>query len=183
MDTKPLEKFAQAARRQLHEQVKIKLERVLRTDSAELRAKADTVAELQKQIAATSREVVIERVAYSWFNRFCALRYMDANQYTRMGIVSPAQGYTQPEILQTAKQGHIDPDIAANLNQQTVFDLLTGRRPSSDGQQEAYRLLLVAACNYYHTIMPFLFERIDDYTELLMPDDLLSPGSILTATR
>lgn len=58
MDTKPLEKFAQAARRQLHEQVKVKLERVLRTDSAELRAKANAVAELQKQIAADRKSVV-----------------------------------------------------------------------------------------------------------------------------
>ena len=68
MDTKPLERFAQSARRQLHEQVAARLERVLRTDSAELRGQAAAIAELKQQIAASSRQAVIERVAYTWFN-------------------------------------------------------------------------------------------------------------------
>ncbi|KKL17444.1 hypothetical protein LCGC14_2485520, partial [marine sediment metagenome] len=66
MNTRTLERFAQAARRQLHEQVAAKLERVLRTDSAELRGHAAAITELQKQIAATSRQVVVEKVAYTW---------------------------------------------------------------------------------------------------------------------
>jgi hypothetical protein len=183
MNTRALEKFAQAARRQLHEQVEAKLDRVLETDSAELRAQTAAIQELEKQIAQTSREAVIERVAYTWFNRFCALRYMDVNHYTRMGTVSPAAGYTQPEILQEAKQGHIDERFERYVDQETVFGLLSGRLPAEDPQQEAYRLLLVAVCNYYHSIMPLMFQRIDDYTELLMPDDLLSVGSILQAMR
>lgn len=183
MDTKPLEKFAQAARRQLHEQVKARLAQVLQTDSPELRAKASVVAELNKQIAQSSRQAVIERVAYTWFNRFCALRYMDANRYTRLGIVSPAPGNTQPEILQEAKAGHIDEELAKFVDGQRVFDLLSGRLASPDGQGEAYRLLLVGSCNQYHAVMPFLFEKIDDYTELLMPDDLLSTSSVLAAAR
>jgi len=183
MNTKPLEKFAQTARRQLQEQVAARLEQVLRTDSAALRAKADVVAELNKQIADTSRQAVVERVAYTWFNRFCALRYMDANRYTRSGVVSPAPGHTQPEILQEAKAGHIDPDLAAYVDSQRVFDLLSGRLPSPDGQAEAYRELLTGSCNQYHAVMPFLFEKIDDYTELLMPADLLSANSVLQATR
>ncbi len=174
MNTKPLEKFAQAARRQLHEQVRARLEQALRTDSPELRAKARVVAELNKQIAQSSRQAVVEQVAYIWFNRFCALRYMDANHYTRLGVVSPAAGFTQPEILQEAKAGNIDPDLAPFVDSQGVFDLLSGRSPSANPQQEAYRLLLVASCNQYHAAMPFLFEPIDDYSELLMPDDLLS---------
>ncbi|MFZ1396350.1 MAG: hypothetical protein WAS33_05605, partial [Candidatus Promineifilaceae bacterium] len=183
MDTKPLEKFAQAARRQLHEQVKARLAQVLQTDSPELRAKANVVAELNKQIALSSRQAVIERVAYTWFNRFCALRYMDANRYTRLGIVSPAAGNTQPEVLQEAKAGHIDEELARFVDGQRVFDLLSGRLPAPDGQGEAYRLLLVASCNQYHAVMPFLFEKIDDYTELLMPDDLLSASSVLATAR
>ena len=183
MNTRALEKFAQAARRQLHEQVEAKLDRVLETDSAELRAQTAAIQELEKQIAQTSREAVIERVAYTWFNRFCALRYMDVNHYTRMGTVSPAAGYTQPEILQEAKQGHIDDRFERYVDQETVFGLLSGRRPASDPQGEAYRLLLVAVCNYYHSVMPFMFQRIDDYSQLLMPDDLLSAGSILQAVR
>ncbi|MCA9999694.1 MAG: hypothetical protein KDE56_28220, partial [Anaerolineales bacterium] len=87
MNTKALEKFAQAARRQLQEQVAAKLAQVLHTDSAELRAQAAAVAALNKAIAASSRAAVVERVAYTWFNRFCALRYMDAYRYTRLGIL------------------------------------------------------------------------------------------------
>ncbi|MCP4210219.1 MAG: BREX-1 system adenine-specific DNA-methyltransferase PglX [Halieaceae bacterium] len=181
MNTKPLEKFAQSARRQLHEQVAAKLARVLRPDSIERRAKPEAIAELEAQIAQSSRDAVIERVAYTWFNRFSALHYMDVNGYTRMGVLSPATGFTQPEMLQEAKQGYIDPDLP--VDQETIFGLLNGRLPSPDPQGEVYRLLLVGACNYYHRVMPFMFERIDDYTELLMPDDLLSAESILQATR
>ena len=183
MNTTHLKKFAQAARRQLREQVAARLERVLKTDSAELREKESAVKELHKQIALTSREAMIDRVAYIWFNRFCALRFMDVNRYTRIGTVSPAEGFTQPEILADAKQGHIDDSLDRFLDRQHVFDLLAGRLPSRDPQAEAYRLLLVAVCNSYHAAMPFLFEKIVDYTELLMPDDLLSESSILTAVR
>ncbi len=64
-----------------------------------------------------------------------------------MGVVSPAAGFTQPEILQEAKQGHIDDDLAPLAKRQAVLDLLGGRLPSRDPQGEAYRLLLVATCN------------------------------------
>lgn len=66
---------------------------------------------------------------------------------------------------------------------QQIADLLAGKAPSHDPQGEAYRLLLVNVCNAWHQSMDFLFERIDDYTELLMPDDLLSGNSILAYTR
>jgi type II restriction/modification system DNA methylase subunit YeeA len=188
MDTRTLETFAQDARRQLHEQVAAKLERVLSADTGELRAKAAMIQELKRHIEATSREEVVERVAYTWFNRFCALRYMDVNHYTRMGTVSPrtsptGEAFTQPEILQEAKQGYVDPSWQGTIEEATVVGLLDGRLPSDDPQQEAYRLLLVGVCNAYHDVMPFMFEEIDDYTELLMPDDLLSEGSILQAVR
>lgn len=178
-----LKKFAQAARRQLREQVAGRMEQVLKTDSAELRQKEAAVNELRKQIARTSKKAVIDRVAYTWFNRFCALRFMDVNRYNRLAVVSPAEGYTQPEILQEAKQGYIDEDLGRFVNRQGVFDLLGGRTPSSDPQQEAYRLLLVGVCNASSESMPFLFERIEDYTELLMPLDLLSENSVLHQLR
>jgi len=183
MDTKALEKFAQAARRQLIDEVGSKLEQVLQTDSAELREKAAAIQELRDQIAASSKQAVIDRVAYTWFNRFCALRFMDANHYTRVGAVSPLPGHTQPEILQDAKQGHIPDELDRFMDAQQVFALLSGELPSWDPQQEAYRLLLVAVCNQYQAQMPFMFEKIADYTELLMPDDLLSEESILYTMR
>ena len=183
MDTSKLKKFAQYARRTLLDQVSGKLDVVLAPQSAARRERAQVVAELEKLISNTGRDNVTERVAYTWFNRFCALRFMDVNRYTRIGVVSPAEGQFQPEILAEAKMGHIDEEMVPSQIHQKILDLLAGRTPSTDSQGEAYRLLVVAACNAWHQSMPFLFERIDDYTELLMPDDLLSGNSILAYTR
>lgn len=183
LDTGKLKKFASKARADLIDQVSAKLDHVLSTDSAELREKEKALQELKKQISTTSKEAVIERVAYTWFNRFCALRFMDVNRYSRMGIVSPVEGSTQPEILAEAKQGHIDERYLEGEKAQRVFKLLNGTLSSKNPQTEAYRILIVAACNYYHRAMPYLFERIEDYTELLMPDDLLSDNSIIADVR
>ncbi|SDT84905.1 BREX-1 system adenine-specific DNA-methyltransferase PglX [Desulfobacula phenolica] len=181
MNTSKLKQFAQNARRQLIDLVATKLSIVLDTNSAARREREKAVKDLEKKISRTSRDQVIEKVAYIWFNRFCALRFMDANRYTAMGVVSPARGFSQPEILMEAKQGHIDDGL--RIDQEKVFGLLNETIPSPEPQQEAYRMLLVAVCNDYNSIMPFLFEKIADFTELLMPDDLLSDSSILTATR
>jgi len=181
MNTNELKRFAQTARIQLTDQVKARLKLVLQIDSAELREKEQAVKELKEQIFKTSEEAVIEKVAYTWFNRFCALRFMDVNRYTKVGAISPAEGFSQPEILQEAKQGHIDDDL--KIDRQKVYDLLSGKDVASDPQQEAYRLLLVSVCNSYHKQIPFMFEQIADYTELLVPEDLLSENSILHAVR
>ena len=184
MDTSKLKKFAQFARRTLREQVSAKLALVLSTNSAARRESPQAVKKLEEAIAQSGgQDPVIERVAYIWFNRFCALRFMDVNRYTRIGVVSPAEGQFQPEILLEAKMGHFDEDMVPSKVRQKIADLLAGRAPSHDGQGEAYRLLVVAACNAWHQAMPFLFQRIDDYTELLMPDDLLSGNAILAYTR
>jgi type II restriction/modification system DNA methylase subunit YeeA len=183
METTKLKKFAQYARRYLIEQVSAELKLVLAKDSAARRENPKAVAELEKQIHKSSQEQVIEKVAYIWFNRFSALRFMDVNRYSRIGVVSPAEGQLQPEILAEAKMGHLDEDMIPANTREQVFALLAGTIPSRDPQAEAYRLLVVAVCNDYHKMMPFLFERIADYTYLLMPDDLLSGSSILAYTR
>jgi type II restriction/modification system DNA methylase subunit YeeA len=183
MDTSKLKKFAQYARRYLMEQVSAKLNLVLAEGSAARRESPKAVQELERKIRESSRDQVVERIAYTWFNRFCALRFMDVNRYTRSGVVSPAEGQFQPEILAEAKMGHIDEEMVRGKVRQQVFALLDGKAPSRDPQGEAYRLLVVAACNYWNKAMPFLFQRINDYTELLMPDDLLSGNSILAYTR
>ena len=183
MDTTGLKKFAQGARRQLLEQVSSRMEQVLRSDSIEIREKAKVVEQLRGEIEAHGKLAVIDRVAYTWFNRFCALRFMDVNHYTRIGAVSPVEGGTQPEVLLEAKQGHVDEELARFVNPQVIFSLLNGQRPASDPQGEAYRLLLVGVCNSYSEVMPFLFEKIEDYTELLMPLDLLSENSVLHDLR
>lgn len=178
MDTNALKKFAQAARTQLIDQVTSKLTVVLDPASAARREHPEAMKALDGAIADQGKAQVIEQVAYTWFNRFAALRFMDANGYTLPRVVSPADGATRPEILAEAIAGNL-PDKAPPA----IAALLDGRVPSNDPQGEAYRLLLVHACNAWHEPMPFLFEKFDDYSELLMPDDLLSPASILARLR
>jgi type II restriction/modification system DNA methylase subunit YeeA len=183
MDTSKLKKFAVSARQNLIEQVSNRLKLVLAENSAARREHIQTVKALESALNQSGQEPLIERVAYIWFNRFCALRFMDVNRYTRIGVVSPAEGQFQPEILAEAKMGHIDDELADAPAREKIFGMLDGKVPSSDPQSEAYRHLLVAACNDWHKAMPYLFEKINDYTELLMPDDLLSGSSILASTR
>ena len=183
METANLKKFAQSARRTLIEQVSGKMDLVLATDSKARREYPKAVNSLEELTGKQGTEQVVEKVAYIWFNRFCALRFMDVNNYTTAGIVSPPPDQLQPEILSDAKMGHIDELMVNDDTRAEITALLNGTTPSRDPQSEAYRLLIVAACNYYHNSMSFLFERISDYTELLMPDDLLSATSILARTR
>jgi hypothetical protein len=182
MDTNKLKKFAQDARTLLIAQVTSKLSLVLAEGSAARREAVEAVRVLENEIKATSEKQVVEKVAYTWFNRFTALRFMDANGYTNPRIVTPADGQTRPEVLADAAAGHMPDDLPEALRT-AVTALLDGRTPSRDAQGEAYRQLLVAACNQWHGPMPFLFEKIADYTELLMPEDLLSETSILASLR
>lgn len=171
--------FARDARRQLISQVDTKLQVVLAIDSLARRENPTAVRLLEEDIARWGKTSLIERIAYTWFNRISALRFMDVNAYTGLGIVSPAPGQTQPEILAEAKKGHIDRQLPASV-QKDVLDLLSGSRISANPQQEAYRLLFIAYCNIWHNSLGFLFEKLQDYSELLLPDDLLSEQSIVT---
>lgn len=183
MNTNALKKFAQETRRKLLEQVGAKLEYVLNTDTPELREKADQVQKLKEAIQRTSKEQIIDKVTYTWFNRFMALRFMDANDFQPIGIrvLTPKDGYTLPELLDEAKQGHIPEELS--VKNQRIYDLLDGKIPSSNAQNEAYKDLLIGACNHLNKVFPFLFERINDYTELLLPDDLTSELSIIQDIR
>jgi type II restriction/modification system DNA methylase subunit YeeA len=188
MDTSKLKKFAQFARRNLIEQVQSKLKLVLADESAARREYPKAVKDLEQKLSQHSdkkvgEEQLIDKVAYTWFNRFCALRFMDVNPYNRIMVLSPISGQFQPEILAEAKAGHLDGKVFNDKTREKIKGLLSGSVPSRDGQAEAYRLMIVAVCNDYYRLMPYLFERIEDYTELLMPDDLLSGNSILAYTR
>lgn len=183
METAKLKKFAQHARTTLIDTVKTKLDFVLADGSSARRESPQAVEQLQQEIAKSSKDQVIDKVAYIWFNRFIALRFMDVNRYTKLNIVSPEPGQFQPTILSDAKMGHVDESLVSDSVKEKVLALLENRTPSKDPQGEAYKLLIVSTCNYYSHAMPFLFERIADYTELLMPDDLLSGTSILSYVR
>lgn len=184
METTKLKRFAAHARKLLRDTVSTKLSFVLDQNSSARRENPSAVKQLEDEISKTSKDQVIEKVAYIWFNRFVALRFMDANNYTKIKVVSPEPSQFQPSILADAKMGHIDDDIVKDAKtREKIQALLSNQTPSHDPQGEAYKLLVVAACNYYNHAMPFLFEKISDYTELLMPDDLLSGDSILAYTR
>ena len=181
MNTNQLKRFAKEARIKLLDQVGRKLEFVLTHDTAELRGKQKEIAQLKKKIAEQGKEQVIEMVAYTWFNRLMALRFMDANGYTIPKVITSLEGMTNPEVLQNALGGNIEPEL--KLDRQRLNDLLDGKTAATDAHTEAYKMLLVASCNQWHTAMPFMFERISDYTELLLPDDLLSDYSIVADIR
>jgi len=183
MNTNQLKKFAQETRRKLLEQVGAKLSFVLTTDSAELREKTEQLKQLREELTITTKDQLIEKVAYVWFNRLMALRFMDANDYQPLGIriITPKDGYTIPELLDEAKRGNIPEEL--KVNRQKIFDLLDNKIPSSNPQNEGFKELLIAACNYLQTTFPFLFEKINDYTEILLPDDLTSDFSIVNMVR
>lgn len=184
MDTNRLKRFAQDARRELRNFVAARLPLVLAENSAARRERPQTVAELEKARKSKGDEALIDKIAYTWFNRFCALRFMDVMGYNPIRIVSPLPGHFQPEILEEAKGGNIDETFVADSKiRERIKGLLAGSIPAVDGQGEAYKLLLVSACNAYNKTMPFLFQKIDDYTELLMPDELMKENSILMKTR
>jgi type II restriction/modification system DNA methylase subunit YeeA len=183
MDTTALKNFAQKARVDLIHQVGAQLKLVLASDSLARREEDKAVRELEARIERKGKEVVVEEVAYTWFNRFCALRFMDVNRYSTVGVVSPSEAQTQPEILSDAKMGVFDENVVSNKTKEKVLDLLSGRLKSKDAQGEAYRLLLVSYCNHLNRTIPYLFERITDYTELLLPTSLLAVNSILAECR
>lgn len=178
MNTSQLEKFAQLTRLRLLDIVKGKIEYVTSTDSTELRDYQEAIQKLKKDINKFGVQTIIDRVAYTWFNRLMALRFLDANEYQPLGlkVISPKQGYSLPEILDEAKQGNIAEEL--NVDTVKINDLLDGRIDSTNPQNEVFKILLIAQCNYLNELFPFLFEKINDYTELLLPDDLTSELSI-----
>ena len=169
-NTAALKTFAQETRKKLISLISTKMDFILTQDTAELRGFESQIAKLKSAIATKGKELVVEEVAYTWFNRVMALRYMDANGYTDLKVVTPGIGQMRPEILQEAMAGNIDEDLRVKVD---------------DNPKEAvlYRRLLVAVCNQYGENMPFLFEHISDYTEMLLPDDLLSDQSFVTDIR
>ncbi|SNU02230.1 Methyltransferase domain-containing protein [Ruaniaceae bacterium KH17] len=189
METAPLKSFATSARTELIREVSARITAVLAQGSLERVEQPSAVAALERAIAATGggdkgKSHVADKVAYTWFNRIVALRFMDANGYTGIGVVSPGAGQIgQPEVLATAKRGQIDLEVVKRSNSMTITGLLSETRPPRpgvDAQTEAYSLLLADYCRFWNKTMPFMFEREGDYTELLIPGNLLAEDSVLS---
>jgi len=117
----------------------------------------------------------MDAVAYTWFNRFAALRYMELHDYLGHGhrALSSTEG-TMPDIVTHASELAQSGELPGLKTELVTEMKLAGNR---DG--ELYSLLLVAQCNALSNAMPFLFERIDDETELLLPDNLLRTDSVI----
>jgi len=185
METSPLKSFATWARTSLIREVTARISVVLAPASPERVEQPKAVEALEKAVSAAGggdkgKAAVADKVAYTWFNRIIALRFMDANGYTRIGVVSPQPGIEtgQPEILAEAKRGNIDAAVVGAKTRDNVTALLNGTRRSDDAQGEAYALLLADHCRYWNRAMPFMFEREGDYTELLIPANLLADDSV-----
>jgi hypothetical protein len=190
VNTAALKTFAPAMRRQLIEAVGRKLDLLLHQASADtLTTAAGPIEELRLQ-EATNRQELLERVAYSWFNRLAAVRYLDARGWHPFGarvLIPQTESETQPELLKLLRSGSLPAELQPHTDEARLQGLLDGRLPTaqagSDPQGEVYRELILAVCRSYHQLLPNLFEGLDDASELLLPDDLLSDGSIAGGFR
>ncbi|MDR3729175.1 MAG: BREX-1 system adenine-specific DNA-methyltransferase PglX, partial [Oscillospiraceae bacterium] len=127
--------------------------------------------ELVREIQAKGYDQVVEEVAYTWFNRFIALRYMEVNNYlpSHIRVFSNAQGAFDPEILKEAL--HID---LPGLDQSKVAEYI-----EKNETEALYRYLLLTQCNALNEGLPKMFEHMGGYTELLFPNNILRPDSVL----
>ena len=184
MDKNAIKKFAVWARTELIARVSLKgVEYGITEDNIE-DANADSVggkvltADEKKQRQALIAEIndkgykqVMEEVAYTWFNRFSALRFMEVNGYlpSHVRVFTDEENHFKPQIITEAI--HLDLD---GLNMEKVYEL-----KDAEKTEELYKYLLTVQCNALNKILPGMFQKIADYTELLLPDNLLREGSVI----
>lgn len=114
---------------------------------------------------------VMEEIAYTWFNRFSALRFMEVNGYlpSHVRVFTDEENNFKPQIITEAI--HLDLD---GLDMEKVYEL-----KDAEKSEELYKYLLIVQCNALNKILPGMFQKIADYTELLLPDNLLREGSVI----
>ena len=184
MDKNIIKKFAVWARTELIARVSLKgVEYGITEDNIE-DANADSVggkvltADEKKQRQALIAEIndkgykqVMEEVAYTWFNRFSALRFMEVNGYipSHVRVFTDEENNFKPQII--AEAIHLDLD---GLDMEKVYEL-----KDAEKTEELYKYLLIVQCNALNTILPGMFQKIADYTELLLPNNLLREGSVI----
>lgn len=184
MDKNAIKKFAVWARRELIERVSQKamqygIEKDNIVDAAADSINGKVLTDTQKnqrralisQINAKGYEEVMEEVAYTWFNRLIALRFMEVNGYlpTRVRVFTDEENNFKPQIIDEAL--HLDLD---GLNMEKVYEF-----KNANQTEELYKYLLITQCNALNSVLPGMFQRISDYTELLLPDNLLREGSVI----
>lgn len=184
MDKNAIKKYAVWARTELIARVSMKAEQYGITEDNMVDASADSVngkvlsADEKKQRQALIAQIkdkgyrqVMEEVAYTWFNRFSALRFMEVNGYlpSHVRVFTDEENRFKPQIL--AEAIHLELD---GLDMEKVYAL-----KEAEKTDELYRYLLIVQCNALNKILPGIFQRIADYTELLLPDNLLRQGSVI----
>lgn len=125
------------------------------------------------QIESKGYEQVIEEVAYTWFNRIIAIRFMEVNEYLPTGI----------RVLSSEDKSKIEPDVVTQVNS-VVEDLglnldIVYKLQDDNNDDGLFKYILIKQCNELGKIMPAMFEKIQDYTELLLPDNLLVDGNVV----
>lgn len=184
MDKNAIKKYAVWARKELIEKVSQKALKYGIEDGKKLDSSLDSVngillsrsEKMQRQALITrvkseGYSQVIEEVAYTWFNRFIALRFMEVNGYlpSHVRVFSDENGKFVPKIL--AEALHVE---IPGLDVDYVMKLKT-----DSNDEELFSYLLIAQCNALYEVLPYLFSKIEDYTELLLPDYLLRDGSVI----
>lgn len=184
MDKNAIKKYAVWARRELISRVSQKALQYGITEKNMVDAGADSVnghlltsvekKQRQALIAKIKKEnygQVMEEVAYTWFNRFIALRFMEVNGYlpTHVRVFTDANNAFKPQILTEAIHLEVD-----GLDMDKVYALKTANQTD-----ELFKYLIITQCNALSLILPGMFQKIEDYTELLFPDNLLREGSVI----
>ena len=184
MDKNAIKKYAVWARRELIERVSQRAMIYGITakdvgDSKEESVNGHLLSQAEKRqrqalirnIKTKGYEQVMEEVAYTWFNRFAALRFMEVNGYlpSHIRVFTNDAGEFKPQIL--AEAIHLELE---GLDMNKVYEL-----ESANKSEELFKYLLIVQCNALNSILPRMFQRIEDYTELLLPDYLLREGSVI----
>ena len=184
MDKNAIKKYAVWARRELISRVSQRAALYEITDKDYGDASADSVlgrvmsAEekhqrqaLIAQIREKGYEQVMEEIAYTWFNRFIALRFMEVNGYlpSRVRVFTDDENNFKPQILTEAINMELD-----GLDMEKVYAL-----KNANDDDALFKYMLIVQCNALSSILPGMFQRISDYTELLLPDNLLREGSVI----
>lgn len=184
MNKNAIQKFAIWARNELIAQVSQRAYQYGIDESGFGDASADTLngrlltaeeksqrQELIKQIKEKGYKQVMEEVAYTWFNRFIALRFMEVNNYlpSHIRVFSDASGAFKPEILNDVL--HLD---LPGLDSGKVAGYI-----ESNDTEALYRYLLLTQCNALNSALPVMFERMGGYTEMLLPNNILRQDSVL----
>ena len=128
-------------------------------------------AALIAQIKEKGYEQVMEEVAYTWFNRFSALRFMEVNGYlpSHVRVFTDEEDNFKPQIISEAIHLELD-----GLDMEKVYAY-----KEANDNDELYKYLLITQCNALNSVLPGMFQKIADYTELLFPDNLLREGSVI----